>query len=160
MSIQPPSSTLCSPQLLLSIFYNFSNLFIIFGTNRKSMKTHITIGLLIIGQAINVQEIANRIPFLNGDKWGYANSGGELMIAAEFDEAYPFYEGAAKVMKNGFYGLIDEDGDEMVKPIYKYASNFHDGYAAVKVRDKYGFINKDGKMIIPTKAVPYTKKTS
>ncbi|MCK5080102.1 MAG: WG repeat-containing protein, partial [Bacteroidales bacterium] len=53
--------------------------------------------IILFSLSLSAQEITNRIPFLDEDKWGYANNTGELVIAAIYDEAFPFYEGAAKV---------------------------------------------------------------
>ena len=68
------------------------------------MKNLISLSLILMCLIKNGQEIADRIPFLDGDKYGYANNTGEMVIEAQYDWAFPFYKGAAKVGKNGFYG--------------------------------------------------------
>jgi hypothetical protein len=83
----------------------------------KIMRSGISVLLFIsLVISINAQEIAKRIPFLDGERWGFANPQGEVVIEAEYDMVWPFYKGAAKVTKNKFYGLIDTDG-RMIVPL-------------------------------------------
>ncbi|MDX1905731.1 MAG: WG repeat-containing protein [Bacteroidia bacterium] len=43
--------------------------------------------------------------------WGYMNGANQLVIAAQYQEAWPFYLGFARVKVNNLYGLIDQQGD-------------------------------------------------
>lgn len=60
-------------------------------------------------------------------------------------------EGLSRVMKNGFWGLVNMQGEEVVPPKYGVIENFSDGYAVVATYRKYGVINTKGEEIIPLK---------
>lgn len=59
-----------------------------------------------------------------GGKCGYINSKGEEVIPCQFDEAYTFSNGLAKIGVGGKYGFIDEKGKLVINPIYDYAESF------------------------------------
>ena len=67
------------------------------------MKTSFSFLLVFIISLSLSSQITERIPFLDGNKYGYANLLGGVVIPAEYDEAFPFYGGAAKVKKDGFW---------------------------------------------------------
>lgn len=58
------------------------------------------------------------IPVTEGDKWGYANASGSLVIPLRFASAEHFYLGSAMVKENGKYGLIRQDGLWLLEPVY------------------------------------------
>ncbi len=85
---------------------------------------------------------------LDGEpKKGYMNKLGKIVIPTEYDEAYAFSNGMAKVAKNGRYGFVSADGRLVVNCIYDDAIDYSDGIGIVKQNDKYGYINKQGKLI-------------
>ena len=45
-----------------------------------------------------------------GDKWGYIDSSGKLVINPQFDEARGFSEGLARINQGGKWGYIDTSG--------------------------------------------------
>ena len=112
------------------------------------MKIRLFIIILLINTALNAQEIANRIPYLEGDKYRYANPEGEVVIPAEYDEAWPFCEGAAKVLKGGFYGLISENRASMVPVTLEGLGEWREGLIDYSNKDKYGFYNTQGIRVI------------
>ena len=91
----------------------------------------------------------NLFPVPQNGKWGYINKIGEVIIPPQFDKAYRFYEGLARVKIYNKWGFINKRGEFVIKPIYDEARDFSEGMAGVKVGDKWGFINKKGKLVIP-----------
>jgi hypothetical protein len=65
-------------------------------------------------------------------KWGYIDKQANLVIKAQFDEAFPFSDAMARVVKiKGWdtkkYGFIDRTGRMVVEPVYDKANDFWDG---------------------------------
>lgn len=67
--------------------------------------------------------------------------------SAYYDEVGDFYEGLAKVKKNGKWGFINRSRCEIVSPKYDFVSDFSDKLARVRLGNKFGFINKEGREI-------------
>lgn len=66
-----------------------------------------------------------------------------------YDEITPFFEGCARVKRNGKYGFIDEKGNEIIPLEYDNASVFSSGLVAVSKNAKAGAINKKNQVVIP-----------
>lgn len=85
-------------------------------------------------------------------KFGFKNKLGELIIKNNYDAAYNFSEGLARVCKifneNYLYGYIDANGNELIPMIYKFAEDFSNGYGLVRLENKFGYINKIGAIKI------------
>jgi hypothetical protein len=65
-------------------------------------------------------------------KWGYIDKLANLVIKAQFDEAFPFSDAMARVVKikgrnTKKYGFIDRTGRMVVEPVYDKANDFWDG---------------------------------
>ena len=90
------------------------------------------------------------VPILDNsnDKYGYADTLGNVIIEPQYDFARSFSEGLAVVIKDDKYGFIDKTGKVVVEPKYDNAWLFSDGLAAVKKDGKYGFIDKTGKVVV------------
>jgi hypothetical protein len=87
-------------------------------------------------------------PVKSGDKWGYVNRQGNIVINPQFDGAFNYSEGLALVKTEGKYGYIGEDGKYVVNPIYKDANKFSEGLACVVMENgKPQIINKAGKIL-------------
>ena len=85
---------------------------------------------------------------MGGNKLGFIDKTGKLVIdlGEEYDEAFPFQEGRARVRKDRSYGFIDTEG-KLVIPC-EYAScyeNFSEGLVPAKKGEKWGYIARDGK---------------
>jgi hypothetical protein len=113
------------------------------------------------------------VPVQVGEKWGYADNTGRILIAPSFDEAQRFSEGLAAVAirigpKPGDqlvdqllappneqqfkWGFINESGQLAVTPQYANVGSFSEGLARVKVGEgfigKWGYINSKGEVLI------------
>lgn len=86
-------------------------------------------------------------------KWGYINVEGELVVPADYDEAYAFSEGMAVVGKNDTFEYIELDGKRAILQLFSKAHGFSEGLAAVAIlgTTKLGYIDKSGQFVIEQK---------
>jgi len=140
----------------------------------------------LIVLALNFNAFAQVVPqgarlkpvYVNG-RWGYADPGGKVVIAARFDAALPFADGLARVgvvdeelpeigaQPNLRWGYIDERGRVLVELRYAVLRDFSEGLAAAAVLDKekperpgpgrferrnlrWGYVDRGGREVIPT----------
>ena len=82
-----------------------------------------------------------------GEKYGYINSKGQIVIPLVYDYAYTFEDGYARVKKDGKYGFIDENGNIAIDIKYDYVNPFRDGKAKVELNDSKFEIDKRGNRI-------------
>lgn len=117
--------------------------------------------------------------FRTNNQYGYVNKKGEIVIAAQFDEAGDFEKGYALVKKDGKsfyintegkvftdtpqelipdfsikhadnkYFIADKAGKRVVDLNYDSVDDFYEGRAAVVKNKKMGYIDTSGKEIIP-----------
>ncbi len=86
---------------------------------------------------------------LFNDTWGFVKPDGAVVIPAQYQKAYPFFEGLAVVEKNNKFGCIDMSGKEIVPITYEETGYyFSEGLLPVYQSGKWGYINKDNKFII------------
>lgn len=84
---------------------------------------------------------------VNG-KFGYINNKGQIVINPQFDYAYDFSEGLAKVKTSNKYGFINKKGIIVINPVFEDVSDFQEGMAKFKENGKFGFINIKGEKVI------------
>lgn len=84
-----------------------------------------------------------------GNKRGYYNRKGEIVIPFEYEKAFPFSEGLAPVRKNGKWGFVDSGNHVVIPFIYEEVWSFTEGLAMAKLNDKWGFIDKTTRIIVP-----------
>lgn len=84
-----------------------------------------------------------------GDKKGFVNQKGDLVVPLVYEDAMGFCEGLAAVRKAGKWGFVDSTGKESISFEYEEAFGFCDGLALVIKNRQHGFINKNGKVVIP-----------
>lgn len=84
--------------------------------------------------------------------YGYVNAKGEIVIAAQFEEATDFAEGMAAVKVDNKWGYIDTTGKFVIAAKYQEARSFgenqYNGMARVKTNNKWGIINKSGQFVV------------
>lgn len=84
-----------------------------------------------------------------GDKCGYINRSGEIVIELRSDwMPGDFSEGLAVVSVDEEYIFIDKQGEVAFPERFAYADGFSEGLALVKVDGKRGYIDRTGRMII------------
>ncbi len=84
-----------------------------------------------------------------GDKYGYMNENGDLIISLQYDEAEPFFCGRAKVCINKKYGYIDRNGEEVIPCVFHDGSDFSDHITSVE--DDNGIwklVDRNGKDVL------------
>lgn len=76
-----------------------------------------------------------------GDRWGYADNKGNVIIEAQYDNAKSFSLGLAPVMIDGMWGYINTFDELVIEAKYSDARVFSkDGSAPVKNYDTWNFI--------------------
>ena len=83
-----------------------------------------------------------------GQRWGYIDAKGQMVIQPRFDDARDFQEnGLAIVSEKGKYGVIDATARYVVQPIYDSINPFHDRRAIVIDRDGFKMIDEKGNVL-------------
>ena len=96
-----------------------------------------------------------------GDKFGFVNLQGDLVIDTLYSNAYNFREGLAKVKISGKWGVVNKKGEEVIPFYYDDVEDgssdliyhrditaFYSGLLPVKMGEKWGFINQKGEIVI------------
>lgn len=84
-----------------------------------------------------------------GNKWGFVDNTGKIVISAQFDFAGDFADGKCFVKnKDGKYGYIDSSGKIVINYQFDSARNFKNNFAVVTLKDKTGVIDQQGKYVI------------
>jgi hypothetical protein len=99
-------------------------------------------------------------PVVVGERWGYIDKSGAMVIPPSFDKAQPFSDGRALVKVRELFGYIDSSGNMAITPQFKLADNFSDGLALVGDGKSSWYIGKDGVQAFPQKfavASPFFK---
>jgi hypothetical protein len=55
-----------------------------------------------------------------GDKYGFVDKSGKVVISPKYDAVIPFVGGIAAVKRDGKWGFVDKTGKEIVPPTYEY----------------------------------------
>lgn len=87
---------------------------------------------------------------IDGQTWGYVNSDNEMIISANFYEAYPFNDNGFAIVKDteSTYNIIDMNGDTVFSNGFHRISDFNGNVAAFSNGDKMGLLNTDGEIIL------------
>lgn len=94
--------------------------------------------------------IAALVPVKKGNRYGYGDAFGNLLIDYIFDDAKNFCEGLAAVKVGNRWGYIDKKGDYAAICEYTEARDFSGGMAIVRNTDSlYGYIDAQGRSVIP-----------
>jgi len=106
--------------------------------------------LLCTSQWSISQEDDVLMPYLRGERYGFANSEGEIVVEPKYDFVMPFNNGFSYVRLNYKWGIIEQNGKELLEPIAKQVSPFDEnGLSVVNIDGKYGVINANKKWILP-----------
>ena len=114
----------------------------------------ILFAIILLAQCLDAQNAkSSLVPFVRGEKYGFFDRQGNVVIKPQFEVALPFFEGFALVQVDGLWGYIDTTGRIVIEPQFNEADNFSGGYARIKLTKsfgtlKWGFINKRGEMVV------------
>jgi hypothetical protein len=88
-------------------------------------------------------KMADSINFINTE-------GSELISWNCYQHAEPFFNGMAKVGKDGLCGYIDKTGTEIIAPQYDFKDcrAFSEDRLAVRSNEKWGYVDKLGNVVI------------
>jgi len=101
--------------------------------------------------------------------YGYIDKTGKMAIEPQFNEAWDFQEGLARIRMgddyaNSKYGYIDKTGKTVIEPQFNEAGDFQEGLARIYIWSNrgnegmvddetetetgWGYIDKTGKMVV------------
>ncbi len=100
---------------------------------------------------LDLDDDVDIFPIKSGEKYGYANTKGEIIVNPTYDDANSFSEGYAAVCSNEKYGFIDEKGKLVINCQYDHAYSFSEGFSVVQIGEKYGAINNKGEYVVNPK---------
>jgi len=87
-----------------------------------------------------------RVPVSRGEKSGYLDTNGAVVIPLKYDGVASFSDGLAAVKQGKKWGYVNRDGQMVIPPRYDRAGPFSSGLAPAKLGDNSGFIDKSGKL--------------
>jgi hypothetical protein len=87
-------------------------------------------------------------PIKIGDRYGYRDKTGMIVIDPLFDEAGEFISGLARMKVDGKLGCIDTQGRVVVEPQWDQLHYFRDDLALVRSGNKYGYVDRSGRVVI------------
>lgn len=94
------------------------------------------------------RDVERLLPIMEDEKWGYINLAAETVISPQFEQAWQFSEGRARVSVNELIGFIDATGEIVIEPQYEEAWDFSFGRALVRLDgDHVAVINKQGRIV-------------
>lgn len=107
-------------------------------------------GMNFGGKTELVQDFAQGLlPLKLGQKDGYIDTTGRVIIEPQFDKAEAFSDGLAKVIVDGKKGYIDKTGKFAIPPRFMDAGPFSEGRAAVSEDgENWGYIDTSGRQVI------------
>ena len=106
---------------LIKSLYNKKSIFILF--------------LLFSLQCISQSVDYSLIPYRKGDKWGYANSSGEIIIAPKYADTRWFSEELAAVKIGMKWGYINKVGKLVISTKFTVAKSFRKGFLPSKNKE-------------------------
>src|ERR1019366_4546165 len=86
-----------------------------------------------------------------GDKYGFMDANCQMVVPAQYSEAFEFSEGLAAVKVGQKWGYIDRTGGMVVTPQFAGAFQFSGGLASVRLEETspvWGFIDKAGMVVV------------
>ena len=81
-------------------------------------------------------------------QWGYLLDTGEWLVEPQFDTAWGFQEGVARVCLDEKWGYLLDTGEWLVEPQFEYAGDFQEGLALIYQDGKWGYIDRQGEVRI------------
>ena len=86
-----------------------------------------------------------------GNRFGFINRDGEVVIEPEFHAVNDFSEGYAGVLIKEKWGVIDIDGKLRIRPDFEGIGTFSQSLCPAKKDGQWGYIDRDGDWVIQPK---------
>ncbi|MFT5820384.1 MAG: hypothetical protein ACI8ZM_001623 [Crocinitomix sp.] len=116
----------------------------------KITKALCFIFLLIMGPVLWAQNNEVLMPYLKGDKFGFANVDAKVIIEPKYDYVRLFENGFSSVKLDDKWGVIDETGKVIIPLVYKKIVYFNsDGLTTVNSFGRTGVLNLQGEWLVP-----------
>lgn len=97
---------------------------------------------------LSLGDYGKYIAIRKGDKWGYLNKNGRLVIPYNFTSANSFQGDLAKAGGAPLVGMIDKKGTYVVGPYFEKLEHFNDTVLIAKSRGKYGLLATNGDTLL------------
>lgn len=81
-------------------------------------------------------------------RFGFVDQKGKIVIPLTFERAEDFFEGLAKVYRDGKWGFIDKRGKVVIDYQFEDVARFSNGRARFVEKGQYGFIDTDGRVAV------------
>ncbi len=122
------------------------------------------LGLLTVLPLLSAQQPKQTFLYsiVKDGKWGFIDQTGRVVIKPQFDNAFDFQDGLARVTEHGKVVFINPTGKVVLRPEFQIVEDFSEGLAAVnngQKRDphiglviepgRWGYIDKTGQLAIP-----------
>ncbi len=88
-------------------------------------------------------------PYKKDGKYGFIQSNGEIIIAANYDQVSPFKEGLSIVLSGEFYGAIDKRNHLVIDGKFDDMEDFNLGKSIVEKDNVFGLVDRVGNFIFP-----------
>jgi hypothetical protein len=82
-------------------------------------------------------------------KWGFIDKNKKQRINFQFDYAWDFSDGLARVKIKGKTGFINSKGEQIIPASYDEATDFTNGISIVTLAGKKGVADPTGKLLVP-----------
>lgn len=83
-----------------------------------------------------------------GERWGYIDRTGRMIIKPQFQEVSYFAENLASIKSGDKWGYIDRTGKIVIATKFQEAKEFSEGFASVKFDGKWGYIDNKGDFTV------------
>jgi outer membrane protein assembly factor BamD (BamD/ComL family) len=97
---------------------------------------------------LSLGDYGTYIAIKRGDKWGYLNKNGRLVIGYNFTAAKSFQGKFAQAGGAPLVGLINRQGEYVVGPYFERLEQFNDTVLIAKSRGKYGLLGTNGDTLL------------
>jgi hypothetical protein len=106
-------------------------------------------GRFFIENMVNEDFSHGKIRIKKNGKFGYADIGGNIVIAAEYDEASKYADNHAYARKDSLWYFFDAMGQVLFKTHHVPVGEIAEGLIQVTDGKKYGYLDMQGKVAIP-----------
>lgn len=141
-----------SPEGYAPIYDQEARQYYFIDTKGNKLNTEIKDFKLRDGMGFDVEGFKNGLVMVKvGEKWGYMDTKGKLIIPAQYDDANDFNDGYAAAKKGSRFVVLNVKGEEF--PVEDASvvdiKTFSEGMAPYKTADKkFGFIDTGGKVAV------------
>ena len=86
--------------------------------------------------------------WFRAESWGYRHLDGSVAVPPGQGGPFLFYEGLARVIRDGRIGYVGKDGQPAFEATFDVGESFSEGRAAVLIDDAWGYIDRSGGVVI------------